>query len=275
MKTFLTTAWLALALCLPSRAQNPDARVSVGRNSIEMKLRNGSTVAGNVLYVSPDGKIVEMQTARGNQPVWFGDVTDVRRDKEGKQWRKRPDAWNFRRRYDPTWDDPCRWEFGFYGDYGFGVGDNGLDRFEAGINVRYGVNEYLFVGIGGGINSTLDVSRITNSAFARDVNTTGCAVFATARGFLRNHGVRPFGDLRIGYNFPTGTYTDSESRRLSDRGFLLRLSAGIAVVDRSDIAYSLSVGYQMHSVKLTELNKDSFRRISGSVALQLGVTFRW
>lgn len=275
MKTLLITAWLALALCLPSVAQTSDARTSAGRHSIEIKLRNGSTVAGNVLYVSPDGKIVEMRTDSGSRAVWFGDVTDVRRDREGKRWRKRPDAWSFRQRYDPTWDDPCRWEFGFYGDYGFGVGDNGLDRFEAGINVRYGVNEYLFVGVGGGINSTLDVCRITNSAFANKVNTTGCAVFATARGYFRRHGVRPFGDLRVGYNFPTSTYSDNDSRILSDKGVLLRLSAGIAVIDGSDIAYSLSVGYQMHSMKLTELNKDSFRRMSGSVALQLGITFRW
>lgn len=275
MKTLLITAWLALAICLPSRAQNPDARQPAGRNSIEMKFRNGTTMAGNVLYVSPDGKIVEMRTAEGSRAVWFGDVASVRRDKEGKRWRKRPDAWKFQQLYDPTWKDPSRWEFGFYGDYGFGVGKNGLDRFEVGVNVRYGVSQYLFVGAGVGINSMLDVNKIENSVFTKDVNTTGCAVFANLRGYLRNRGVRPFGDLRVGYNFPTSTYADGESRTFSDKGVLLRLSAGIAVVDRSDIAYSLSVGYQMHSVKLTEPNKDSFRRMSGSVALQLGVTFRW
>lgn len=155
------------------------------------------------------------------------------------------------------------------------MGTNALDRYEVGINVRYGVNRYLFLGAGAGINSIRHIDRISNTIFSQPVNTTGCAVFANIRSYFRDHGVRPFGDVRVGYNFPTATYTDNQSRRLSDKGVLLRLSGGIAVVDRSDIAYSLSVGYQMHSVKVTELNKESFRRMLGSVAVQLGITFRW
>lgn len=271
MKPLLISTWLVLALCLPAQAQYPEATAGTGNRSVQMKLRNGSTVAGNILYVSPDGKIVELQTASGNQPVWYNDVTAVRRDKEGKRWRERPHPWTFRQRYDPQWEDPCRWEFGFYGNYGFGVGADSKDRYEVGINLRYGVNQYLFLGVGGGINSMRDI----NNGVSRKVNTTGCAVFADIRGYFRNHGVRPFLDMRIGYNFPTSTYDDDKSRIFTDKGALVRFAGGAAVVDRSDIAYSLSVGYQMQSVKLTELNKKSRRTMSGALALELAITFRW
>lgn len=275
MKLLPIIAGFALALYLPAAAQSTETPREADRGNVQLKLGNGSVVSGNVVYVSPDGRIVELRTASGSQPVWFGDIESVRRGKEDARWRKRPDPWRFRERYDPAWKDPLRWEFGFYGDYGFGVGRNGLDRYEVGLNLRYGLNQYLFVGAGVGINSIMEVNRIANSIFASEVNTTGCAVFANLRGYFRNRGIRPFADLRIGYNLPTSTYGDNQSRRFSDEGVLLRLSAGVTAIDRSDIAYSFAVGYHMHSVELTELNKDSFRRMSGSVALQFAVTFRW
>lgn len=274
MKPHLIIACLALVSCLPSTGQTPDSVAAKPKN-IRIRLGNGSVVTGSILYITPDGKILEMQTPQGTRPVWFDNITAVRRDKENRKWRKRPNPWTFRQRYDRTWKDPCRWEFGFYGDYGFGVGANGLNRFEAGANLRYGLSQYLFVGGGVGINGIQDLGASRNSVFTKRINTTGCAVFANARGYFRNRGVRPFSDLWIGYNFPTSSYTVSQSRSFSDKGIMLRLSAGIAVVDRSDIAYSLAVAYQMHSVKLTELNKKSFRHMSGSVGIEMAVTFRW
>lgn len=262
MKLTLLSALLLLAsLSFPAQAQ--DKAAQKGRNSIQMMLRNGSTVTGNVIYISPDGKMVEMQTETGSQPVWFNEVITVRRDRGDKKWKKRPDPWAFRMRYDPLWKDPSHWEFGFYGDYGFGVGKHGMDRYEVGLNLRYGINEYLFVGGGAGVNSI------------RNFGTTGCAVFANLRGYMRNHGVRPFGDVRIGYNFRTDSYVDELARTLHDQGLTLRFGVGIAVVDRSNIGYSFSVGYQMQSIKLMKPNEDAFRQMSGSLALQLGITFRW
>lgn len=278
MKLRLVIVLSALTLFLPAAAQTPDTPPRNRRNDIQLRLDNGSTLTGRVSYITPDGKIVELQTATGSLPVWFSHVEAVRRDKgkEDKRWRECPDAQTFRRRYDPTWQDPSRWEFGFYSDYGFGVGTDALDRYEAGINLRYGVNRYLFAGVGIGINSMKDIDRGGNeSVFAERIHTTGCAAFADLRSYFRDHGIRPFADLRIGYNFPTSSYTDSQSRDFSDKGFLLRAGAGIAAIDRSDIAYTLSVGYQIHSIRLTEPNENSFRHLSGSVALQLTVTFRW
>lgn len=261
MKPILFLALCLMGLSLSAQAQDP--AVKKGRNNIQMMLRNGSTVTGNVMYVSPDGKIIEMKTDEGNRPVWFDDVVAVRRNGGDKKWTKWPDPWTFRMRYDPQWKDPSHWEFGFYGDYGFGVGKYGMDRYEVGLNLRYGINEYLFVGGGAGVNSI------------RNFGTTGCAVFATLRGYVRNHGVRPFGDVRIGYNFRTDSYMDELARTLHDQGLALRFGAGIAVVDRSNIAYSFSVGYQMQSIKLTKPNEETLRQMSGAVALQLGITFRW
>lgn len=262
MKPILLSA-LCLLAALSLSAQAQEKAVQKRRNGIQIMLYNGSTATGDVIYVSPDGKIIEMRTETGDRPVWFDDVITVRRDKDNKKWKKRPDPWTFRMRYDPQWKDPSHWEFGFYGDYGFGVGKQGMDRYEVGLDLRYGINEYLFVGGGAGVNSI------------RDFGTTGCAVFAMLRGYARNHGVRPFGDVRIGYNFRTDSYVDALARTLHDEGITLRFGAGVAVTDRSNIAYSFSVGYQMQSIKLVKPNENAPRQMSGAVALQLGIAFRW
>lgn len=249
------------------------------RKEVQLKLQNGSTATGSVIYVTPDGRIVELQTATRNRPIRYTEIQAVRRNDATKQWKKRPPAWIFQQRYDLTWEDPCRWEFGFYGDYGIGVGRHAVDRYEAGINLRYRIKRYLFAGLGTGINSMRGIDRVEDREnwIPKDrQNTTGFAVFADVRGYFRDRAIlRPFVDLRIGYNFATGTYPDSQSRQLTDQGWTGRFGAGITLVDCSDCAYSLSVGYHANSVKLTELTKETYRRISGSIAIHLAIDFRW
>ncbi len=272
----LLSVWFALALCQPVSAQDSPPQNRTDNKNIQMRLRNGSIATGQISYITPDGKIVELQTPQGTeQAVWYNDVVAVRRDRDNKRWRQRPHPYTLCQRYDPNWKDATRWELGFYGDYGFGVGNEGLDRYEVGLNVRYGINQYLFVGAGVGINSIRDVYALSDAFFEHSTNTTGCALFANMRGYFRNRGIRPFADLRVGYNFATSNYPAAESRNFSDEGVLMRIGAGIAYVDRSDITYSLSAGYQMHSVELTETTRNTFRRLSESIAIQFAVTFRW
>lgn len=263
---------------LPGSAQHFGQQpMPIKEKNVQLKLENGSVVTGQVVYMTHDGVIVEMRTDSTHKPVWYPDVESVRWDKPRARWRKAPDAWLFQQRYDPKWKDPSRWEFGIYGDYGFGVGRHALDRYEVGLNVRYGITQYLFAGIGFGMNSMLDIQRLGSGAgvWGSEANTTGCSVFANVRGYFRNRGIRPFADLRLGYTFPSSTYSDNRSMQLSDKGMLMRFGAGAAYVGRNDIGYSLSVAYQAHSVKLTEVDRTSLRQWSESVALQFAVTFRF
>lgn len=276
MKLHLLLFGLLLST-LPGAAQTL-GRQPMPKKEVQLKLDNGSVVAGQVVYMTHDGMIVEMQTdSTHSKPVWYPDVQAVRRDRPEARWRKAPDAWLFQQRFDPNWKDPSRWEFGIYGDYGFGVGRNALDRYEVGLNVRYGITQYLFAGVGFGMNSMLDIQRLGSGTgvWGSENNTTGCSVFANVRGYFRNRGIRPFADLRLGYTFPSSTYSDNQSVQLSDKGMLMRFAAGAAYVGRNDIGYSLSVAYQAHSVKLTEVDRTSLRQWSESVALQFAVMFRF
>lgn len=263
---------------LPAVAQSTERPAPTKERPIQLRLANGSVVSGEVSYFTRDGLMLEMTTAEGSQAVWYPDVEAVRRDKPTAKWRKRPDAWHFQQRYDPHWRDPYRWEFGFYGDYGFGVGRNALDRYEVGLNVRYGLSQYLFLGVGFGMNGMLDIQGLTSGtgAFDRKTNTTSCSVFANLRGYFRNRGIRPYADVRLGYTFPASEYTDNQSKHFSDKGMLMRFGVGAAYFGPNAIGYSLGVAYQSHAVKMTEAdNQTSFRRLSESVALQFAVTFRF
>ena len=234
MRKFFLLLLSTLCLGTVSFAQSNDEAVH---------LKNGSIIRGTVIEQVPN-KSIKIQTADGSQFVYeMNEVEKTTRGIQPVKTKVKGIVLNlaFSRIYD------IKGPRGFV-DLGFtgGLGSHGISRPELLASYGYQPNQYLFLGVGTGIQyfGTNGMEKFYVPIFG-DIRTNFPKFKTTSRGFV------PFAGLRAGYAF-CGT-DDFESV-----GMYLAPFVGIKYMISNKQAINVSMGYSAQFVEFYNYSYDYY-----------------
>ena len=139
--------------------------------------------------------------------------------------------------------------------YGIGVGDVAEGRLEIATTHGYQFNQYMFVGVGVGLN------------YFHDSECLNVPIFADLRGTLpiNNTKIAPYVDMRIGYSV-----ADIE-------GFYFNPSVGVRFGVGKDAGISFGIGYELQNCDVLYYYDYDYYYVdtgnAGAVTLRLGFDF--